>query len=173
MARIDRFAAFRRFSPSRITHVSALPLRELGATRAAVSQAVQGLERRLGHHRASKRRRKSSAVLWAMRNGHPWRSTIAPALGMRADRPHQGVLNHILAVDDRVRHARAVAMQLRPQCAETLLESRTAAIGVGAAAFASGQVHGPVPMIFTARRASGSRPRSSRQPVAEAPSIVA
>jgi hypothetical protein len=28
-------------------------------------------------------------------------------------------------------------------------------------------------MIFTARRASGSRPRSSRQPVAEAPSIVA
>jgi hypothetical protein len=44
--------------------------------------------------------------------------------GQRFDRLDDRFLHHVLAVDDRAGHARAVAMQLRPQFAKQPMERR-------------------------------------------------
>ncbi len=51
-------------------------------------------------------------------------------LGERLDRLHERFLDHVLAIDDRTRHARAVAMQLRSQLAEQPIEGRAVFIAV-------------------------------------------
>ena len=58
-----------------------------------------------------RRRRKSSAVLCAIRNSQPSGLPIGAGGGIRLHRLDQRILQHVLAVDDRADHARAVAMQ--------------------------------------------------------------
>src|SRR5216683_1474327 len=45
------------------------------------------------------------------------------------DRLYQRFLDHVLAIDDRARHARAVTMELGPQFAETPIESSAFLVG--------------------------------------------
>ena len=47
-----------------------------------------------------------------------------PHGGQGLDRLDQRFLHHVLAIDDRAGHARAVAVQLRPQFAEQSIERR-------------------------------------------------
>ena len=49
-----------------------------------------------------------------MRNSQPSGLPIGAADGERFHRLDQRILQHILAVDDRADHARAIAMQFRP-----------------------------------------------------------
>ena len=68
------------------------------------------------------RRRRSRLVLWAMRNSQPSRLSTAGALGSCAQRLDEGILQDILAIDRRSRHARAVAMKAWPERVQTILE---------------------------------------------------
>ena len=61
-----------------------------------------------------RRRRKSSAVLCAIRNSQPSGLPIGAGGGKRLHRLDQRILQHVLAVDDGADHARAIAMQLWP-----------------------------------------------------------
>ena len=70
----------------------------------------------------ARRRKKSSAALWAIRKSQPSGLTNRPAVGERLDGFDERFLQNVLAIDNRACHARAIAMQLRPQLGDKLVE---------------------------------------------------
>jgi hypothetical protein len=67
----------------------------------------------------------------------------------RLQRFHHRVLHHVLAVDGRAGHARAIAMQLRPHLAEHTVEGRAdlRGISVVVAHCASAVVSGDIALL--------------------------